>query len=164
MLRLEALRAERECALVVVDSLPTPVRVAAPAQRHAHEVAGDLLAIRRQVMVAHEQVAMLECKVAESNEWVRMEVIHGSHRNGAESPKRVATPVERATAWLQIAELFVAPRIAREEIGDLLEMIHRLEREGRPAWHIYVRAITGVFFTMWHSWGEKLAALKKISG
>jgi hypothetical protein len=80
----------------------------------------------------------------------------------ASAPLPVA--VERTTRWLQIAELFVSPRIAREEIGDLLEAIHRYEREGRPAWHLYVRAITGAILAVWHTWGDKLASLRKIGG
>jgi hypothetical protein len=68
--------------------------------------------------------------------------------------------IDRAAGWLQIAELILPPRIAGEEIGDLLEVIHNYRHEGRPAWHIYVRAITGILFAFWHSFSEKIAELK----
>jgi hypothetical protein len=178
---LEALRAERTRALAIVDSLPSPVRAATPAQKHADEVASDLAAISDRVMLAHQRVAMSErdCMAAEMEKLATTEPVviavdptpldtRNVRRYVGEfrwvSRAKVEVAVARSTRWLEIAELFVAPRIAREEIGDLLEIIHRLEREGRPAWHIYVRAITGMFFAFWHSWGEKIAALKKIGG
>jgi hypothetical protein len=76
----------------------------------------------------------------------------------------VDVAVHRARVWLHVTELILPPRIASEEIGDLLEVIAQYHREGRPAWNIYVRAITGIVFAVWHGFGEKIAALKRTGG
>jgi hypothetical protein len=168
--RLEAALAERSRALAVVDSLPTFVRAATPAQKHADEVMGDLSAINSQILVARQQVFVYERKVEEASRyWVRTGGIYpplgNAERNAAvHSVESAPSAVERATKWLQIVELFVSPRVAREEIGDLLEIIHKYAAEGRPRWHVYVRAITGAVLATWHTWGDKLASLKKIGG
>lgn len=42
--------------------------------------------------------------------------------------------------------LILPTRIADEEIGDALELINRLSREGRPLWQIYLETVTTVFW------------------
>jgi hypothetical protein len=70
----------------------------------------------------------------------------------------------RATRWLQLAEVFVSPRIAQEEIGDALEDVARFAREGRPAWQIVTHAVVCAVLAVWHAWGDKIAALRHSRG
>ena len=60
--------------------------------------------------------------------------------------------LNRAAARVAIVfdfiELLVPKRLADEEIGDALERIARLAREGRPKWQIYVKGASAVFFVL----------------
>jgi hypothetical protein len=77
-----------------------------------------------------------------------------AERSGRLAP---ATALVRVTGWLQLIEVVVSPRVAREELGDALENVRRFEREGRPAWHIYAHAIVCGVLAVWHTWRELFA-------
>jgi hypothetical protein len=65
----------------------------------------------------------------------------------------------RVEAGFDFIELLVPKRVADEEIGDALELIARLMREGRPAWQIYLKALSAAFFVLLNGVREVTSSL-----
>jgi hypothetical protein len=59
--------------------------------------------------------------------------------------------VDRATYALDLLSSLVPSRIANEEIGDALEIIHQLTKAGRPMLSVYLRVATTFFWVLVHS-------------
>ncbi len=65
----------------------------------------------------------------------------------------------RVARGFDFIELLVPKRVAAEEIGDAMELIARLLREGGPAWQIYLKAITTAFFVLLNGVREVTSSL-----
>jgi len=61
---------------------------------------------------------------------------------------RALAPAERS---LDLLAILVPSRIANEEIGDALEIIHAMARDQRPAWAIYLRVARTFFWVGMHT-------------
>lgn len=77
-------------------------------------------------------------------------------------------PVERARVALDLLSAMVPARIANEEIGDALEIIHRMAAAKCPKWRIYLRVATTFFWvsvhTLSHSAERVAGGLKAVTG
>lgn len=72
---------------------------------------------------------------------------------GTKQPRAPEVPsaLRRANRVFEILELVVPARIAKEEIGDAMEVIAMLTQRGRPAWHIYVKLFATIFWVFVHA-------------
>ncbi|WP_224361085.1 hypothetical protein [Hyalangium versicolor] len=59
--------------------------------------------------------------------------------------------VERATYFLDLLSMVVPKRIANEEIGDAVELIHRMAKVRRPKWFIALKVATTYFWVGVHT-------------
>lgn len=62
-------------------------------------------------------------------------------------------PLARASRALGLIELLVPKRIADEEIGDAMEVIVRMVDHGQPAWRVYLKVASTVFWVLLHTVG-----------
>ncbi len=67
--------------------------------------------------------------------------------NDERAPARI-TAVDRVAKWFDFLQLCVPKRLADEEIGDALEMISRLIRDGHRPLTIYWKAFTASVFVV----------------
>ena len=69
----------------------------------------------------------------------------------------------RATRALEWVELLTPRQIADEQVGDALEVIHRLVAMGRPSWHIYLKVAATIFWVLYNALhpSSRSAAMKK---
>ena len=79
-------------------------------------------------------------------------------RRGANDNLAVVQP-KRALALLDLASLLAPKRVREEEIGDALEDIHRRLSQGQPAWKIYLRVASTLFWVAINSLREITGAL-----
>ncbi len=63
---------------------------------------------------------------------------------------------ERVFGWL---ELMIPRRIADEQLGDALEVVHQLVRAGRPRSHIRAKIAATVFWVLIHSIGAVVSGV-----
>jgi hypothetical protein len=61
------------------------------------------------------------------------------------------TGIDRARRAFELLEVFVPRRICNEEIGDAMEVIHRMVSTGRPRWMIRLKIVTTYFWVLTHS-------------
>jgi hypothetical protein len=59
--------------------------------------------------------------------------------------------LQRVESAFQLAELLVPRRICREELGDAMEVVQEILRDGRPIWHAYVKAVTTILWLVWNA-------------
>lgn len=74
---------------------------------------------------------------------------------------RVIKSAEKAFAFLST---LLPTRIANEEIGDALELIHQLVEAGRPKWFIWTKVVTTFWWASVHTcvyYVEKALGIKK---
>ena len=67
--------------------------------------------------------------------------------------------LDKVQKGFSIIELLVPKRLADEQIGDALEVIHRLARAGRPKWQIYLKAASAMFFVLLNTIREVSSSL-----
>jgi hypothetical protein len=67
------------------------------------------------------------------------------------SQLHASTTMRRAKKAFDLLEALVPQRIANEEIGDALELIHRWVKARRPKWMIYLKVATTFFWVLTHS-------------
>jgi hypothetical protein len=59
--------------------------------------------------------------------------------------------LERAKQAFELLEAFVPKRICNEEIGDAMEVIHRMVYHGRPRWMVRLKVATTYFWVITHA-------------
>jgi hypothetical protein len=64
--------------------------------------------------------------------------------------------VARAQRVLDVLCAYVPARIANEQVGDALELIHQMVREGAPAWKVQAQVASTAFWVLAHT-GLELA-------
>src|SRR5215203_4624658 len=72
-----------------------------------------------------------------------------------------AMALYRADAVLKFLGLFLPSRIMKEDAGDTREAIGYLLKENSPAWMIYTRLASGVFWILIATLREVLSVTKK---
>ncbi|HEX5751272.1 MAG TPA: hypothetical protein VFZ09_33925 [Archangium sp.] len=59
--------------------------------------------------------------------------------------------VRRVEGFLGLWGRWASARVANEELGDALELIHKLARAGVPAWMLYAQAGVSAFWALVHT-------------
>jgi hypothetical protein len=59
--------------------------------------------------------------------------------------------VRRVEGWLGRVGRCVSERVANEELGDVLERLHKLAGAGAPAWMLYAQAGVSGFWALVHT-------------
>jgi hypothetical protein len=86
----------------------------------------------------------------------------GTNLLSASGPDTIA----RAGFALDLLSAIVPRRIANEEIGDALEVIHELAKAQRPRFFIYIKVITTYWWVLLHTllhYGERVAGIVSLA-
>jgi len=76
---------------------------------------------------------------------------------------KLARAAARSSWLLDFATVWVPARIANEEVGDAVQQMVRYADEGRPAWWLYAKAVSYVFWTAVHAISDVVSRMRKSS-
>lgn len=62
--------------------------------------------------------------------------------------QKKGTHPKRARRWLDVWSLLLPQRVNNEDLGGYIEEINKLALKGAPAWKIYLRMVTAIFWTL----------------
>jgi hypothetical protein len=57
--------------------------------------------------------------------------------------------LDRGDRALGFISLVLPARIRNEDIGDAMEVLHRLKMEKKPAWQVYLKLVSTILWVMW---------------
>jgi hypothetical protein len=99
--------------------------------------------------------------------WKKLKELEAEEARVAEAAQRSekarreveAQRAEATKYLLGVLATWVSPRIANEEIGDALEVIHAMVKNQRSAWAIYLKVARTIFWVCTHAVLEKVVGV-----